>query len=554
MSRRHLLAVVLVGVTAAAVHLASRLEPYRWLKGDGAFYFTVAQGLIEDGSFEQRGKQAESWYTQDLGWNRNLDPAWSNIALAADGRRWLPKHPILLPLLALPLIHGLGPWGALLFNVGLWLCLPLLVFRIGSRIAPAWAAAIGAALFAAASFQGDSLYSFSNDVLYTALLLASFDAALGGRPALAGFSMGVSILAKFTNVLVAPALALFYLLRREGRSLLSAALAGAGPVLALLALNWAWFGGPLTTGYHRILVRRGGQMALHSHVDDFVWREWGPRLLHVLGEVASAFPPLLLVPVALGVLLWRRRFAEAALLALPIAVPLAFHAPYRYFRLPFVLGSLAVAAATVAGALAPAEVRAGPVPSPAARPMTAQRWARLQRRLVAGALAFVVVPLGVGFVRGLLPRRTLAERIRAAEVSLGTEPCDYFNPNLWGWECSGSDRGRAALITQAVYRHGRWWVRLSPHPSGRSRRITWADAHGTYRLRYRHDRGAPLLLRVRSGAQVLWEAPLAPGQADEATVTVPDGGAGLTLEVQGRRASELLVDGRLVARSGDGAP
>ena len=59
---------------------ASLYVPSTWIQRDGRFYTNVNVTLVEDGSVDQ-SEWARSWYERDLGWNRSLDAAWSNVAL-----------------------------------------------------------------------------------------------------------------------------------------------------------------------------------------------------------------------------------------------------------------------------------------------------------------------------------------------------------------------------------------------------------------------------------------------------------------------------------------
>lgn len=539
-------ALLVVAALFAGAHLASVWQPYAWLHGDGSFYYNVSRGLLEHGSLDQAGIHPHSWYERDMGWNRNLDAGWSNVAIGRDGKTWWPKHPWLLPLVATPFVYAAGEWGALLLDLILLLGVPLLAFRTARHVAPDGAAFAVAALLAAAPILTDHAWSFSNDLLYTVLVLAAFDRVFAGRAAAAGFLLGLAVLAKFTLILLAPALALVLAIRRDWTGLARAAAAGAGPVAVLLAANWYMFGGPLTTGYHRILVMEHGRQALHSHVSDFHWDALGPSLLRVGGILLRAWPIYLAAFAGLILLAWRRRWAEATALGVGLLAPVVFHAPYAWFRTAFVLPSVALSVPAAAALLAPKaapEVRAGP-----ARRL---RWGRL-----ALALALALFAVG-GVRRGVAgPPTTFVERVRQAKVFLGEDPCDYFNNQNRRWECSGADRGDGAVMTgeQAWPRlrfggTARDMVRLSPHPSGKVRAIEYPVRGGrTVHLVYGLADGGrgPVTFRVRAAGEVLLEARIEKPGLAETALTLPEGTRSLRFEVRGRAKAPFAFDGRVV--------
>ena len=94
---RHVaIALGLLTLLGAAAFAWSSYVPHTFILRDGRFYTNVNATLTESLAIEQ--PYARSWYGGDLGWNRNLDAGWSNIAVGRNGEH-LPKHPLLLPVL-----------------------------------------------------------------------------------------------------------------------------------------------------------------------------------------------------------------------------------------------------------------------------------------------------------------------------------------------------------------------------------------------------------------------------------------------------------------------
>ena len=79
-------------------------------------------------------------------------------------------------------------------------------------------------------------------------------ALLHGRNLTAGVLLGLSLWAKWTNLVFFPVAVAALAARREWRALLRFGAAAAVPVMGLLGLNWHMFGSPFVTPYDRVLV------------------------------------------------------------------------------------------------------------------------------------------------------------------------------------------------------------------------------------------------------------------------------------------------------------
>lgn len=464
---------LLVAVGFAAFHgpsLARRYEPNSWLFADGAFYFTTLRALTEHGRLEQQALQPRSWYEQELGWNRRLGDDWSNVALGREGR-WYPKHPVLLPIVAIPLYLLAGTPGTLATNAGLNLLFVLLVFLLARRVAPPWLAAGAAILTAAMPFVQSMSYSFSNDLLGAVLVLGAVECTLGKRFALAGVLAGLSLWSRLTNAAFLPALLLLGLDAGGLRATLRAVAFSLVPLGIYAGLNTWQFGAPWTTSYQNVLVREGGAAKVASHARLFtVPLADGLRRI-VLGADGAflSFPPLAfglagVVPLAL-----RRGWRFALAFALFAVLPAFAFAKYSWYRAHFLYPIYGLSAVGLA-ALAAWVLRRPPVVE-LREDWTLPRWS---------------VPLGVALLLAGGPAFRLANRpdpallstrVAHATVLLDDVPCDYWNPQNERWECASWDKGGWMMTGRIVgepptvrgsERRGVW---LHPHPSGKWRRI-----------------------------------------------------------------------------------
>ncbi len=482
-SRWYGLAVFLFAAALGWMAVDDTWQPNKWLIGDGAFYLNEANGILQRGSLRQELIHPHSWYELDMGWNANIDAAFSNIALGRHGE-WWPKHPFLMPLVATPFIWAYGPIGSLVCHFLCYALIALLAYRIAARIASPGAALAAACALVATPWFAHCAWGFNNDVFYTVILLAAIEAALADRPHISGLLFGIGVFAKATNVLYGPALLGIFLLRKDWRGAARFVLWGAGPVLLYLALNAYMYTSPFKTGYDRILVRVNGKDALHSHSTDFHFANMRQGLKNVLLGGDGIWPHMpLFFPALLGLpLLLLRRWREAVLFLWCLAVPIAFHATYTWYRLEFNLPQLALAVTPLALLLSPA---APPEPdaTPSPRP-----W------LMRGVLLLAIALIATGVGRRLLEHKSsyLWQKLPQATVLLGDIPCDYFNNMVERFECSHFDNDDNQLtgrVLDAPLRYGDkpvQMVLLTPHYTSKARRLTYRDVPltGQFQLRF----------------------------------------------------------------------
>lgn len=250
---------IIVFLSIAAVKFDG--QPY--LRGDSPYYVAAALSIAED---------------QDLDIANQLWQPWSDhhTHVAQDSRgRWVPKHPLWMPIVALPLIVTTPFVGPLIFNLMQIGGLTLLVFVLAQRLTRSpWAAAIATALTCFLSFLPAYVVNFSPDVFTSLLFLGALVCLPTNRQPstlrhiFAGILLGFAVTAKPSFALALPFLPLI-VGRPLGRSLAAVALGIAAPVSLWMGLNIHLFGAPLTTPYDRIVHFGPHSVELHSNREDF---------------------------------------------------------------------------------------------------------------------------------------------------------------------------------------------------------------------------------------------------------------------------------------------
>ncbi|MGM0578786.1 MAG: ArnT family glycosyltransferase [Myxococcota bacterium] len=553
-ARRRLVSLlVLLGVAIVLLaHVGREFQPYTFLHGDGAFYATINRALLE-GTLEQHAFHPASWYEEDLGWNRDLDQGWSNIALGADGE-WYPKHPFLMPAVATPFFWIAGYAGLLAFDVLMTVLALWLAWRIARRWARPEVAAVITVAAATLPLFTLTAYSYSNDVFYAALVLGGLDRFLAGRFGWSGVLLGLAIWAKPTNAIFGLPLGAWLLWQRRWRDAAWLAGAAAVPAAAWLVSNAVMFGSPLTTSYDRILVREDGQPMLESVRDRF-GRDLLPGVLDLVRERGGLWDSAHLLLLGLLGVPWLGRRAGWRVVGVGAFWLLAyalFYGPYEYryarFFLPWaglLITPLAVGVDAALGALAFALSR---LRRPAAR------------RVALVVAAAVVVALGLRLaVATSGPTWRAVDAVEEArverETGAGVLACDYFNPNHQKFECARVESepwmywGRALGDECVLDGQVRDWLWLHLLP-GTTKRITFPDVpEGPLRLRHGlsdRSRARGARFRLLDGDRVLATLRTGgPGEIGTLTVPADDRGDGpLILEIpkQPHAWRQLCVD------------
>ncbi len=444
--------VWLAAVLGLAGVAASAWSPYTFLKGDSAFYLTMERALLDSGWLEMSAYHPMSWYKGGLPHYREMDQAWSNLSLGADGVSYYPKHPWLIAVFALPLYALLGATGVLVFNILAAAAIVACGYVVARRYAGPTTALAATLPVALSGLVLENTYTFSNDIFYTALLGVGLVTLIARNRGVSAFFFACAVVAKPTNLLWLPLpfvavawevleawrggnhRALFPPLADLVRPMVRPALATLGVLLAAMTMNLVMFGHPLRSGYHSIVVSTHGKILVDSAAAAFNQPFW-PGLFDQLTNGWQGLWPRGLVLAAgalVGVFGVRRAGPVALLPLLVLTTYLLVHAKYDYVWARFYLPCLLLSPLGLA------------MPFARAEEAIATRGLRSDRAvsLVAGGVILVwLVGVGGGsLLQRHGARHTLADRISSAKVtriSRGrTTPCDYLNPNTQHWECS----------------------------------------------------------------------------------------------------------------------
>jgi hypothetical protein len=288
-----------------------------YLPGDCPFYRATALSLLREKDLDLR---------DDMAWN--VVPPQGQVALGARGE-WYPKHPILLPIAALPFYAAWRDEGLLAFNVAQVALLDVLVFFLARRLTSDAVALSVAVWFAFGSLLRPVAYNFSPDVFSTVLVVTGYLALVARRWGVAGLLFGLAVAAKWTNLVFLPIAAFFAIATAGVRPAIRFALAATPPLLGLAMLDFHMFGSPFVTPYDRVLGEGFRLEPSHRTQFDrpFLAGLWTQIVEPRLGLLRSAPQALFAVPGFF--LLARRAPAEAALCAALCGAQMAVFAPYR---------------------------------------------------------------------------------------------------------------------------------------------------------------------------------------------------------------------------------
>ena len=308
---------LLLGVSL--VYIGAVYEPAGFLIGDCPYYAQTAISMALD-------------HDLDLANNLHGGPAVHarQVSLGARGE-WYPKHPILMPLLSLPLLPLCGMKTFLIMNVAVLLALAWVIFVL-CRLVSTPAASAAATL---ASFCGSFLilysYNYSPDMLSCLFLAGAVLAAATSRPGLAGLLAGLTVFGSTSRLVVLPLLAAYIFWRGRWRAAAWFCAVCAAPLLIQAGLNTWMFGSPLISPYMRIMDVQDGAMVLRSHVSDFTNPVWSGIVGQLLDpRKGLLFTAPVLIASALGFPLWFRKRADLLVLCLGLSEFLfLFFSTYR---------------------------------------------------------------------------------------------------------------------------------------------------------------------------------------------------------------------------------
>lgn len=300
--------IIAVLALVMGIRIARVYEPYTFLIGDCPYYTQAAISILTDGDLDVRNQL-----------RGGLETHSRQVSLGARGE-WYPKHPVLMPLLTVPLLRALGMNAFLVFNVAVMLILAVALYELSCLAASPPAAAAGTLILILGSFLILYDYNYSPDLFACALLVLAVRAALAGRGAVSGALAGLSALARTSNLFVLPLLGAYVLWKGGRRRAAAFTLAVIAPLSFQAALNTAMFESPFVSPYMRILSIEEGRPAIRSHMNDFD----NPLGQGISGQLLDREKGLLFTaPVLLlalpGFIVWFRRRPDQAILCLGVA-------------------------------------------------------------------------------------------------------------------------------------------------------------------------------------------------------------------------------------------
>jgi hypothetical protein len=482
----YLVALVLAFLVGFSV--ISRYTPYTFIKKDAAFYATTTRALIGDLSLDQRPWQPVSWYDGTNSKYRNLNMAWSNIAVGWDGT-WYPKHSYVMPFFAVPFYLLFGPAGLLVFNALCAFLMLLAAYRIAVEFASPVSGLAAVLLFACGPAFVAHTYQFSLDIFSAMLVAVGAAVLLHFRVVLGGLLLGIALWARPTLVpLVVPLVLVFSWGRLSRRQMVKLGVSLAFPLAAAALANLIMFGAPWITSYSRVLTMVKGVPVIQSHTDCFnvTFEDGIERLFWSVDDGWRYRSPSAFLALAGIYCLWRRARIMAVGLVVAVGGYLAFFLTFDFSSARFFFAWQALLCLPLALLLSDF---AGGV-----------RWMarhlRLPRSLQLAAVTAVVVT-GAGLMlylsRSAPGKYVLSQHIEEARVSRNKIPCDYFNMAHGRWECSKFEdeqweyTGLALRDNQCVFNKQKGPAIWFHPPTGKSiKRLVFQNvpSNGALQLQY----------------------------------------------------------------------
>jgi hypothetical protein len=338
------LAASLLCVAAFVAISLHNYFPHTYLIGDSTYYAAAAVSLMAD---------------QDLKLENNLRGGLGHhggfVSLGVEGE-WRPKHPVLMPVVTVPFILAFGGVGLLIFNLTVMTLLVAATHRLALRGSGPVSATTATVVTCLLTFVVAYAYNYSPDAFAALPAVIALLFLLDGKPLGAGLMAGLAFAAKPAHVLfvaVSMAAAWFQGGQREATRFAAGVLPA---VVAVMVYNTILFGGPLLSGYDRILeagpvprtVSQRGDFTLAGAPANLSAEILDPK--HGLLYTA----PSVLVGLAGLLALWRRKPMLAVLPVALLLVYLLFFATFipwrashfgnRYLFIPVVVSALPLAA------------------------------------------------------------------------------------------------------------------------------------------------------------------------------------------------------------------
>lgn len=318
-----------------------------YLRGDCEFYFQTARSLLNDHDLDLSNEMPDAD-------RRHVDQVSQDVR-----GRVVPKHPVLMPIAAVPFVAWEGRKGALHFNLLQLTLLSGAMYLLARRVARPGTAAGAAVAATLGSFLPHYAWNFSPDVFSALLLVAGLALVTSPRDDRRGLVggavlVGLAVWAKQALVVFVPGV--FLLIPTLSKRNVLAVCAGlAVGILPFLALNTYLFGSPFVTSYDRII---GGGHQIYSQKNAFVL----PFREGAWGQFADGNHGLLLTsPITLAALvgfvpLARRQPRVAVALAVGMAGLFALYSIYwdwatSHYGNRFLIPIVALAAVPLAALL-----------------------------------------------------------------------------------------------------------------------------------------------------------------------------------------------------------
>jgi len=508
--------------------------PYHFLRGDSSFYAQIDRSLVEHFTLRQEKVQPRSWYTRDMGWNHNYPDSWSDISVGTHGE-WYPKHPFLMPVVAIPFFLAFGTLGLLLFSILTASLGMYFAWRASEKLFGERPALIALALFIPFQVMVYNTYGFRNDIFFATLVSASVFYALDEQPVFSGLLAGFALFAKVTNILILlPVLAPILLIQGR-RPILRFIAASSVPVFLLALANTIMYGAPWVFSYQRVLVMHNGHTEVVRHSSDFHFPFWaGVKRLFMDRRQGILYiaPATILGFLGLPALFRRRKWLALGIFTAFLAFFL-FHAKYIYLWGRFFLPWYEIAMIPATGLVL------GLDHGFACLNLTGRRlvW------LLGLFFALLAVSCIIRWAWLSTCPADIYGDVESLQVSLNDIPCDYFNMGDEKWECSHFDHGSRyftgrALGSECAFsgRDNRFIV--IPADPLRKRIVKWApfaDIAGKFRVVYGRERGSfeqPLKISVLADARPLVTLDLGhAGVLKSGNLTIPKGTHTLTFIV-----------------------
>jgi len=289
-----LYAVLTVGLLIAL--WGKEVRTGAFLIGDCPYYASASVSLWTDGDLDLKNQL-----------RGGLEIHGRQVALGRSGQ-WFPKHPVLISILSVPFYGAFGVAGFLLFNLTTVVALAFVLWLLCRRHVSQAVATATTLVVLGGTFLRAYIYNYSADLLSALLVLSALLFVLERRNFRAGLFLGLSGLAKPTNLFCA-SIALFFVAARRPRRAALWLILGMLPGLFTGALlNLALFGNPLISGYDRTLLLENGVPTTVSHRGFFdlpLWEGVRGQLFSTRVGLLTTSPVLLLAIPGFVILLRR---------------------------------------------------------------------------------------------------------------------------------------------------------------------------------------------------------------------------------------------------------